>query len=181
MQSDSEGGVGLYAHDTVLFVSGQSSTELETRMNDNLRKLSEWAASSRLSINAKNTKYVHFRASRRLQNCPFSLCIDGVPLTSTGEYEYLGLLLKGRLTFERHVNKVFSSCNQCLFTFSKIRKYLDKKTAIRIYKSLIMSKLNYGSIFYGDAKRQLVDHLQKMQNKALMPSDFQVYLEPKAT
>lgn len=38
-----------------------------------------------------------------------------------------------------------------LCTLSKIRKYLNERTAITIYKSIIMSNLQYGLVFTGNA------------------------------
>lgn len=118
-ESAFEGGVGLYAEDTDLYVSGRSITELEDHMNRNLTKLRSWAYLSRLSINAKKTKFILFQSTKKIPNMQLSLKIDQTPL-STGDFEYLGIRLNSRLTYERHVNKLLAVCNQRLFTLAKI-------------------------------------------------------------
>lgn len=59
------------------------------------------------------------------------------------------------------------SCNQKLFSLSKIRRYIPQHVAILIYKALVMSKINYGGILCIGAAKTLLARLQKCQNRAL--------------
>lgn len=129
-----------------------------------LNKLSAWATLNRLTINEK--KYVLYRAASKMVPA-LGLSINNVPFLQSDSYEYLGIALDSRLTSENHINRLLASCNQCIFTLSKIRRYIDEHTATWIHKSFIMSKLNHGGVFYGDARKSLTDRLQKMQNRAL--------------
>lgn len=118
-------------------------------------------------MNTKKTKYMIFRSSRKTHVQALDLRIDGSQLDVSESYEYLGLTLDSHLTFEQHIGKLIAACNHKLFTLAKIRKYLDERSATNIYKALIMSKLSYCCIFYGDARKTVADRLQRLQNRAL--------------
>lgn len=79
----------------------------------------------------------------------------------------MGIRLDNRLTFAPHIENLIRNCNICLHTLSKICKYIDKNTAILIYKAIIMSKLQYGLVFKMNALRQHRQKLQVVQNRAL--------------
>ena len=49
----------------------------------------------------------------------------------------------------------------------RIRKYLNVKTSVLIYKSFILPILEYGSILYMNASKSHLDRLQTLQNYAL--------------
>lgn len=69
--------------------------------------------------------------ARRIRDEDWYLSLDGERLLKHNSYDYLGIRLDSKLTFENHIEKLITSCNQQLFHFSKI----DVKTAVTIYKS----------------------------------------------
>ena len=54
-----------------------------------------------------------------------------------------------------------------VFLLTKIRKYIDKKQALTIYKNKIMPYFDYGDIFLIGVQVKTRDMLQKLQNRAL--------------
>lgn len=56
-------------------------------------------------------------------------------------------------------------------------KYLPKKILIMIYYTLIYSKLNYGIILWGGAKKEFIMLLKKLQNRFLRIYSNSCYYE----
>lgn len=163
-----EGGGFLYADDTVLYCIGRDVECLEVSMNRNLCKLEEWCSANMLTINSKKTKYMLFHNSPNVYGkTELNLEICGSSLNRVNFYDYLGVRLDDTSTYSQHIQKVINGCNQRIFTLSKIRKYITEETAVLIYKTLIMSKLNYGGIFCLSANTNQLSKLQKLQNRAL--------------
>lgn len=54
-----------------------------------------------------------------------------------------------------------------LCTLSKIRRYINEDVAIKLYKSLILSIIDNGNVFYDCAGKGNLDKIQKLQNRAL--------------
>lgn len=69
---------------------------------------------------------------------------------------------------EPYINKTIASYSQVLFSLGKVRRYITSKVAIQIYKSLIMTKLNYGGVLCFGANQANLDLLQKFQNRTLL-------------
>lgn len=93
--------------------------------------------------------------------------MDDCILERKDKYCYLGILLDEDLAFGAHISSVISNCSQKVFWLSKIRVLIDQKTAIFLFKSLILSRLHYGNIFYLNAKKRDQDRVQKLQNRCL--------------
>lgn len=136
-------------------------------MNRNLARLQHWSLSNRLTINAQKTKYLLFRRSVRSKVKELVLHIGPTKLTECLNYDYLGFRLDVTLSFKDHVNNLVTNCNLRLMTLCKIRRYIDTPTAVRIYKSLIMSRLQYGLVFALNALQSDRKRLQTLQNRAL--------------
>lgn len=107
-----------------------------------------------------------FGSKIRHEGEPLSLFLDNERLGKVASYSYLGFCLDESLNFQLHINQVVSSCNQ-IFWLSKIRKFIDERIAVNLYKSLIMSVLQYRCFFYGNATLYNQQKLQKLQNKSL--------------
>lgn len=162
------GGGLLYADDTVIYCSGTDKPNLESTMNDNLKKLEEWCTSNRLTINSKKTKYVLFEKPRAgVPEFVFNLSIRGECLGRVNKYCYLGVTLDSSLTFKPQIDRTVATCNSLLFSLSKIRRFVTSQIAIQIYKSLIMSRLNYGGLLCIGASKMDISRLQKVQNRGL--------------
>lgn len=123
-----DSGVGLCADDTVLYVSGQLISDLEVRMNRN------WAIENRPTINEKKKKFMVFPTTRLRHTTAIDLGLNNIPLSTTESYDYQGINLDCRLSFESHISRLLASCNQRLATLSMIRRYIDERT--NCYKNL---------------------------------------------
>lgn len=137
----------MYADDTAIFCSGKDVSVLESVMNRNLSKLNHWACNNKLTINASKTKYMLF-GKRQSGQVPYpTLLIGSNELKHCDQFDYLGVRLDTCLSFKPHIQNVLANCNARLVTLCKIRRYIDCRTATLIYKSIIMSKMQYGMVF----------------------------------
>lgn len=161
-----EGGAYLYADDTALYYSDENLTRTQLIMNRNLVKLLEWTRLNRLTINARKTKFMAFSRMRG-DNVNIDLRIGQTKLERREWYDHLGIRLDSAMSFEPHITNLLANCSARLSTLSKIRRFIDQKTAVRIYKGIIMSKLQYGLLFSLNAKQSVRLKLQKAQKRAL--------------
>lgn len=93
--------------------------------------------------------------------------IGETELQYTHDYKYLGVGMDMNLTFNEYLKNLMRNVSFRLGQFCKIRKYISKQTAVMLYKSMILSLLNYGSVFYSSANVSCLKKLQSMQNKAI--------------
>ena len=93
--------------------------------------------------------------------------IADVPLQIVPTYKYLGITLDSTLSFNYHVRTVSNMVSYKVNLLAKIRKFLDEKVALKIYKSMILPYLDYGDIIYNTASQEGLDKLQRLQNRCL--------------
>lgn len=164
--------IGLYADDTVLYLSDSNVDIMISHLNASLLKLSHWCSDNRLTINASKTKAMIYGPSNMLNKVDTTvlsntLMLDNTMLEFVESYVYLGVTLDRHLNFSAHINKLKGICSQKLFTLSKIRKYITEGIALKLYKSLILSILDYGDMLYIGASKKDLRSLQLIQNRAL--------------
>ena len=82
-------------------------------------------------------------------------------------YKYLGIYLDSTLNFNKHIDYVIKITSHKIYTLSKIRKYIDQKTALYIYKSMISPIFDYGNIIYEGGNQNRLDKLKRTQNRGL--------------
>lgn len=95
------------------------------------------------------------------------LRINGDLLEGTDCYNYLGVLLNASLNFKAHIDRSLNACNTYVFALAKIQRYITNTVAVQIYKSLVLSRLNYGGMLCLGAPKVSLSRLQKLQNRAL--------------
>ena len=78
-----------------------------------------------------------------------------VPIPVVQEYKYLGLIFDKKISFIPHINYIKVKCHKAL-NMMKVLSHTtwgaDRTTFLQLYRSLIQSKLDYGSIVYGSAR-----------------------------
>ncbi|XP_072162117.1 uncharacterized protein, partial [Bemisia tabaci] len=96
--------------------------------------------------------------------------MGGTKLEFVESIRFLGLIFDRKLTWKEHILALESKCKQRM----NIMKYLahtswgaDKPTLLKIYRSFIRSKLDYGSILYGSANRSLLKKLDSIHNSCI--------------
>ena len=77
------------------------------------------------------------------------------------------IILDPNLSFAKHIANLVSVVNFKAYSFTKFRHMLTKSAAIRLYKSMILPYLDYGDSIYGGANQDLLQKLQRLQNRCL--------------
>ena len=117
--------------------------DIDTSVNDlshDLEKTSEWAFQWKMKFNPDHTK--------QTQEIIFSKkeAISIHPVVSTATRKPLGMILDSRLSYKNHLQSVFSRVNKIIGLLRKVQPTLPKKSLETIYKSPIMSHLDYGDV-----------------------------------
>lgn len=93
--------------------------------------------------------------------------INGSRLDLVKSFTYLGMVLDNRLTFQQHYYNLAKKLAHKIHLLSRIRCFMDKRTALTIYKTHLLSFMEYGGIFLDGLVQQLRTKLQRSQNRCL--------------
>ena len=92
---------------------------------------------------------------------------SSLTLEHVQSYLYLGVELDSVLSFDKHLDTVISKCNQKLYIFRRVRRYIGEKTALLIYKQTIRPILEYCSFIFKSGKKVKVDKIDRIQSKCI--------------
>ena len=84
------------------------------------------------------------------------LKIDHTEIPIVEHYKYLGIIFDHKLSFIPHIKYLRIKCNktlQLLRTIAHTNWGGSKETLLKLYRSLIRSRLNYGCFIYGAARK----------------------------
>ena len=158
----------LYADDTVLYHTGDNIEEIRDNLQEDLDQYSSWCSKNFLSLNVKKTKFVIFGTRQRTKNIDHvDLKMNGISIYKEPYYKYLGILLYSGLNYKQHVDQCVNIVSHKIYVLSKIRRFIDEKTSIFIYKSMIAPIIDYGDVVYMGGMSSNLSRLQKLQNRAL--------------
>ena len=82
-------------------------------------------------------------------------------------YKYLGVTLDTSLTFKLQIQQTINKVSHKLYIISKIRQFLTVKSAILIYKTMILPYFDYGDIIYMFSNKSELNKLERLQERCI--------------
>ena len=114
-----------------------------------ISKFSKWCAINALTVNTSKTKIMLFGSRNKIKNAyKPEIFINNEKLQMVPTYKYLGVNLDQTLDFNYHLDKLINNISFKLYMFSKIRRFLNEKCAIIIYKTMLMPFFDYCDVVY---------------------------------
>lgn len=141
-----------------------------TQMNNDLKCFANWALTSRLTVNVDKTKYMVLYGTKKMPrdiDSQVEIVYNEKILHRVKKYVYLGLIIDEKTSFECHINQLISNSYNKIYMLGKLRKYFDPRTAIQIFKSYILARLEYCDYLLIGSKKVVLEKLLKTVNHIL--------------
>lgn len=146
----------LYADDLTLYRSVNNEHDAALLQAD-LQAICDWAKTWLLELNLLKCKILH------IGNCSFTYHINNTPLSVSTCEKILGVSVDNNLSFKEHifniVKKARQTCNLLLSAF----KDVDRSILIRLYKTYVLSSLEYASVIYSPHYLYLINMIENVQ------------------
>ena len=146
----------MFADDTSLFSVVHDTDTSASDLNHNLEKISEWAFQWKMKFNPDHTKQAQeiiFSRKKTVSIHPV-VYFNNTPVNSTATHKHLGMILDSKLSYENHLQSVFSRVNKTISLLIKFQFTLPRKSLVTIYKSFIRPHLDYEDEVYDRASNQ---------------------------
>ena len=156
----------LFADDTNAFASGSNLQQLSLNVNAELTLVSDWFASNKLSLNLGKTNFILFHSRKKVMY-EFSLSFNGHPIIRVSSCKFLGVIIDDRLTWLPHISNIKNKISKNIGILSRIRHFINIKTALMLYYSLIYPYLTYCNIVWASNYRSRLEALMKTQKRAI--------------
>ena len=142
---------------------------IERQIQQCLKKLQRWTDENGFKFSPTKTQCVHFCKLKKPHNDPV-LKIGDIEIPVVKEAKFLGVIFDKKLSFVPHIKQLKTKCQKAL----NLLKHLahtdwgaDRKVLLNLYRSLIRSKLDYGSIVYGSARKSYLKWLDPVHHQGL--------------
>ena len=142
-----------FTDDTFLFSvvhNLNTSTNNLNNLNEDLKKINDWATQWKMSFNPDPTKQaqevIFSHKIKKLLHSPLNF--NNTNVKQAAFQKHLGLILDSQISLEEHLKTTFSKVNKTVGLIRKLRKSLSRTSLISLYKSFIQPHLEYGDIIY---------------------------------
>ena len=157
-----------YADDTSLYKSSTFSniqTTIQTLEKD-ISELCSWSENNGLVFNNDKLKSIVFTSKRNNTDRSFLIKSKGKSIEQSHTAKLLGVTFDHHLTWHEQINVVTRSTYNVLRILKTFKRFTLFKTRKCLAESLILSRLNYCNVVYGQLPNYLLKRLQRVQNCA---------------
>ena len=118
----------LFADDTNSCVYGNGISELTSKCQNVIDKISMWTSANRLSLNNDKTFYMVFLPSFSQETSPdLNLFINSLPIKKENSFKFLGVTIDERLKWKPHIQDIVYSITFIIGIFYKLSIKLPPK------------------------------------------------------
>ena len=167
LSKDVEGS--LYVDDFLMSYRAKSTRTCERQLQGCLHKLEDWCTENGFKFSPSKTACVHFHNKRGILPEP-SLILNGNKITVVKETRFLGVSFDQKLSFNPHMKALKTKCLKDLDIIKVVSNQewgADKSVLLKLYRSLVRSKLDYGCIVYGSARPSYLKVLNTIHHQGL--------------
>lgn len=158
-----------FADDIIIYCSEKTFMDTRFELNIALKEFNEWILHHGFEISKeKSTVSVYTR--HRLNKIPSFIKLADHNFNITNTVKFLGLYIDNKLSWKPQVNSIIKKCEKrlnVLRTVTNLHWGADPKTALMLYKNLILSVIDYGSSIYGSAAASTLQPLNVIQSRAV--------------
>ena len=148
----------MFADDTSVFIEGHSFNEVIESLNTELKKVSFWLQSNKLTLNVKKSHYMVFHRSRIKHN-QTAIKIQNCTINKTDSKKFLGVIIDNKLNWHEHIIYIKNKISKSIGIIYKVRKFVEKQTIKNMYYTFVFPYLIYCNEIWGNACQAYVDPL----------------------
>ena len=156
---------GVKYADDMIYAIDKRMPEATRRIQGALNEFEKWTKKWGQIICKDKTKHMCFSPKKVIER----VHIQNKEIELVKEYKYLGLYLDApKLKFDVHTEYIKNSCFKRINLLKSVASFswgADRETLTRLYRSLILSRIEYASSIYCSDKN--IEKLEKTQNECL--------------
>ena len=159
----------MFADDCVIYQSGNTWDIVRRKLQSDIDNIVSWTDKNFLKLNDSKTHVMIIGTRTKLKHLvdPTPITINGTNIKFVKQYNYLGIIIDEEMTMQPLLKQVKKTITNRLYSLRKIRKYINEKAAISIYKQTILPIIDYSGFLLVSCCMSDRSDLQKIQNDIL--------------
>lgn len=169
----------LYADDLKIFRRIESVRDC-IQLQIDIDTLLDWCADNGMSLSIKKCSIISF--TRKRNPIVFNYAMDSVPLERKSVIRDLGVLFDDKLSFNCHFEMLSKKCNKLTgFICRASKEFKCPSSLLTLYKSLVLSQLEYASVIWAPQYNTYIDMLESTQRRLVRILTFRSGLKRELT
>ena len=152
-----------YADDTAILISDRDINTLNYKVNNELKNITTWVETNRLSLNLQKTTYLVI--TNQKNPVQLEIKVKSIAINRSTSAKLLGVIFDEKLSFKEHINYLVKKLSYANYAFLKIRNFFPKYILQNLYYSLVYPHLIYCLPVWGCTSEYLLQPLIVMQKK----------------
>ena len=158
-------GIYMYADDTLLINKGSTEEIAIQNSQTCFNRVITWCKLNRLTLNESKTK--HLCITNKKQTPTLKINAEINMLGNVDTYDYLGFSMDRRLNMNTHIDKIIKKVGFKLYTLTLMRRFLTMKTALLIYKVMILPHFDYVDFVIDSATKVCTTRIERLHKRAI--------------
>ena len=167
----------LYADDAAVFCKDRNINTVSKLLQKEFTKICNWVESNNLELNLKKCKSMLIGSKRKVKNANLIIKYKKEIIEQVHEFKYLGVVLDDCLSWNKHIEKVFTKISRIIGCIRQIKHNIPQNILIMLYNALILPHIDYGIVIWGRTSKCNIKKIQKLQNKyarLILNADFSI-------
>lgn len=159
----------MFADDVTIFIKGKNIQTNQEIIQQTLNQLVKFANTSGFKFSKSKTVAIVFSKNKSSEE-NVSLTMEKENIKLVKEVKILGLFFDEKLTWKTHIEYLRKECflrMNILKTLSSKNWGSSQEIICNTYKAIIQSKIDYGCIAYGSAKKNVIKKLDPILNSSM--------------
>ena len=106
-------------------------------MNQELRKITSWLSTNKLSLNVKKTHFMIFKTKRRKLNQTLSIEINNQKIDKVKCTKFLDLYIHDELSWKYHIDQITTKISKMTGIMARARDCWSIQTLKTIYNTMV--------------------------------------------
>ena len=121
-----------------------------------------------LTLNTEKTEYMLIGSRQRLNDIQngSSIRLGNDEIKRPNETKTLGIIVDDQLLWKNHINASVSKISKGIGILRRMKPYVPKFALKHVHNALILPHFDYCSLVWDTCSNDLIEKLQKMQNRA---------------
>ena len=124
-----------------------------------------WLKKNKIKVNYDKSRFIAFSYRKEVVLSHIKLRNSVIPKTDS--FKFLGVVIDKNLSFNDHISTLCSKVSKSIGILYCLNKFLPSDILIKLYHTLIASRLSYGIEAWFGASQALIDRVRKLQKRAV--------------
>ena len=159
----------LYVDDLAIYASSPDLNVLVNNLQYNINSLSRWCGLNGFRFSPQKSVLIHFHNFNSIFPTPI-LLLNGLRISCAEHTRFLGITFDAKLTFIPHILNLKKNCVSSLNILRTLSHHswgANRLTLLTLFRSLVRSKIDFGSFIYSAARKHYLKLILTIENEAL--------------